>query len=224
MPVSPPGRACRGLLPANESHGEGANLRKDRLAVVLSRDRGLHRPAEVPQPPAGERGRDRQAVVAGSQALVGPRAITTRAVQPLSEEQLLHRPAVSEVAREQRAQLIVGPDPLIQEVDQSVDGRLAADPFEQVSTTERPETQRVIKEAAVLKTDPVCGARPGRGRFRGGAARRLPAEGSGVLLPLASRGACLLRGGGLLLRHGCVHLRRDPAHPAEGRACLPDSG
>src|SRR5579872_1551910 len=49
----------------------------------------------------------------------------------------------------------------------------------------------------------------------------MPAQGGGVFLPGTSRGACLLPGGGLLLRHGCVRLRRDPAHPAEERACLP---
>src|SRR6202020_618175 len=102
---------------------------------------------------------------------------------------------------------------------QPVDGRLAADTFEQARTAEGPEIQRVAPGAAVLKRDPVC-ARPGRGRYRVGATRRLPAERSGVLLPLASSGACLLRGGGLLLRHGCVHLQRDPARPAEERhAC-----
>ena len=161
-----------------------------------------------------------------SQARVGLLAVTTRAAQPLSKEQLLHRPAVRDVAREQRAQLIVVPDPLVQQVNQPVDRRLAADPLEQISTTESPETRRMIQQAAVLKERRMRRVRPGPVRRRGGAGtgRDLPAEGGRVLFPCASCGACLLPRGGLLLRHGCVRLRRDPAHPADERACLPDSG
>jgi len=78
------------------------------------------------------------------QACVGLLAVPTRAAQPLGEEQLLHRPAAGQVAREQRAQLIVVADPLVQQVDQSADRRLAADPLEQTGTAERPETRRMI--------------------------------------------------------------------------------
>jgi hypothetical protein len=83
---------------------------------------------------------------------VGLLAVTRRAAQPLGEEQLLHRPAGREVAREQRAQLIVVPDPLVQQVNQPVDRRLAAGPLEQTGTTESPETRRMIQQAAVLKS------------------------------------------------------------------------
>jgi len=69
---------------------------------------------------------------------------------PGLKEQLRHRPAVRYVAREQRAQLVVVPDPPVQEVNQSADCRLAADPLEQVGTTESPETRRVTQQAAVL--------------------------------------------------------------------------
>ncbi len=160
------------------------------------------------------------------QARVGLLAVTTRAAQPLGEEQLLHRPAASQVAREQRAQLIVVPDPLVQQVNQSVDRQLATDPLEQIATTERPETRRIIQQDAVLKGRRRRRVRPGPVRRRGetGTGRDLPAESGRVLFPCASRGACLLPRGGLLLRHGCVRLRRDPAHPADERACLPDSG
>jgi hypothetical protein len=145
--------AAPGHLPwaADQSHGERADLREDRPAVLGGRDRGLQRPAEVPQPPAGQSGCDRQAVMAVPQAWVSPLAVTTGTAQPLGKEQLLHRPAVSQVAREQRAQLIVALDPLIQDVDQTVDGRLAADPFEQAGTAERLETRRMIQQAAMLK-------------------------------------------------------------------------
>jgi len=172
-PVRSPGGSCRGHLRADQSHGEGADLREDRPAIGLGRDRGLHRPAEVPQPPAGERGRDRQTVVAVSHPRVGVLAETTRTAQPLGEEQLLHRPAAGEVAPEQRAQLIVVPDLLIQQVNQSVDRRLAADALEQIGTTEGPETRRVIQQAAVLKAG------------QAGTGRRLPAQGGRVLLACA---------------------------------------
>ena len=157
---------------------------------------------------------------------MGLLAVTTGAAQPLSKEQLLHRPAASWVAREQRAQLIVVPDPLVQEVNQSVDRRLAADPLEQLSTTESPETRRMIQQAAVLKGNRMRRIRPGPVGCRGGAGagRELPAEGGRELFPSTSCGACLLPRCGLLLGHGCVRLRRDPAHPADERACLPDSG
>jgi len=76
-------------------------------------------------------------------------AVTTRAAQPFSEEQLLHRPAASQVAREQRAQPLVVRDPRIEQVNQPVDGRLAANPAEQISPAEGPETRWMIQQAAV---------------------------------------------------------------------------
>ena len=86
------------------------------------------------------------------QTCVGLLAVAARTAQPLTEEELLHRPAAGQVAREQRTQLPVVREPLIQEVNQSVDRRLTADPLEQISATERPETRRMIQQAAVLKT------------------------------------------------------------------------
>jgi hypothetical protein len=86
---------------------------------------------------------------------MGLLAVTTRAAQPLGKEQLRHRPAVRQFAREQRAQLIVVPDPLIQEIDQSVDRRLTADPFVQISTADGPDTRRVTEQPAVFKTHQI---------------------------------------------------------------------
>ena len=225
-PVPSPGGPCRGHLPVNESHGQGADLREDRPAVVLRRDRGLHRPAEVPQPPAGERGRDRQTVVAVSQACVGLLAVTTRTAQPLARRtasastgRRRGRAGTTDAADRRPRSPHTGGQPVCRS---SADRRSV-------------RTDQYHGKAGNPADDPAgCGAqdpsdarvRPGHVRYRGGAGagRQLPAEGGGVLLPLASCGACLLPGGGLLLRHGCVHLRRDPAHPADERACLPDSG
>ena len=92
-------------------------------------------------------------------------------------------------------------------------------------STERPEARRVIQQAAVLKTRTMRSVRPGHGRLRAGRCRAPAAcAGRWCTSPPASCGPCLLPGGRLLLRHGYVHLQRDPAHPADERACLPDSG
>ena len=50
------------------------------------------------------------------------------------------------VAAEQRTQLIVLLDPLIQEVNQPVDRRLTTDTFEQIGVAEGPESRGVVQE------------------------------------------------------------------------------
>src|SRR6266480_2133190 len=106
----------------------------------------------MPQPSAGQRLRDWLAVVAEAQVRPGHLAVATGATQPLGEEGLLPRLTPIQVPSEQRAQLIVVFDPLIQLVNQPVDGRLTTDAFKQVGTAEGSETRRVPQEAAVLKT------------------------------------------------------------------------
>src|SRR5581483_8085849 len=102
----------------------------------------------MPQPPAGNRLRDWLAAVAEAQVGPGRLAVTMGATQPLGEEDLLPRLAAVQVPSEQRSQLIVVLDPLIQQVNQPVDGRLTTDAVKQIGTAEGPETRRVIQDAA----------------------------------------------------------------------------
>src|SRR5262249_237125 len=158
----------------DQSHGEWADLSKDRPSVTVSRHRGFQCAFAVPEPPAGEFTRDRLVVVAVFQGRPGPLAVTTWAAPPLGEEHLLPRLGASYVAPEEGTQLIRLLDPLVQDVDQPVDRRLTTDPFEQVGTAEGPEPGRVLQERAVLQT--------GAG-LRG----QLPTKGCRVLFPGARR-------------------------------------
>ena len=151
-----PGRPSRGHLLGDERQGQGADLREDRRAVALRDHCGLQRPAEVPQPPVGERRRDGKTVMAVPQAFMGPLAVATRTAQPFTEEELLHRPAAGQVARKQGTQLLVVFDPRVQEVNQRVDRRLTADSLKHAGATEGPESRRVVQQAAVRKGRRMC--------------------------------------------------------------------
>jgi len=73
---------------------------------------------------------------------------------------------VREVAREQGTQLFVILEAVIEAVDEFVDCGLTADPVEEIRTTERPETRRMLQKAPMLKRCRIRSGRRGDVQFR----------------------------------------------------------
>ena len=102
---------------------------------------------------------------------------------------------------------------VVEPVDKIVDRLLTADPLEEIGTTERPETRRMLQEAPVCQRGGSRTVVPCDVGLRTGIGYSLPAQGGRVLLTLAGCGARLLACGGLLLRHGFVHSSGTPRIP-----------
>ena len=133
----------------DECQREGVGLVEDYLSLVLCGDGNAQRLPEVPEPSAGDRTGDRDALVPVVQAAVRLLAVPGRAAEPFGEEELLHGSPVGEVAREERTQALVVLEPVVEGVDQPVNRRLPTDPIEQPVVTERPEARRVLQQDTV---------------------------------------------------------------------------
>ena len=126
--------------------------------------------------------------------------------QPLGEEQLLPRLSGGCVPPEQRAQQS---SPSIPSYRRSTSRSTVGWP---PIRSNSPVSRKGRRPGALFRK-PRC-ARPG-----GWARCLLSAEGGGVLSPPRARRRVPFSRGALLLRHGCVHLRRDPARsPTKGHA------
>ena len=82
-----------------------------------------------------------------------------------AEEELLHRPAVSEVAREQGTQLLVVLEPLIQQVNESVDRRLLTLQREVSDTEDRLKRLYRSIEDGIVELDDILRERTATLKF-----------------------------------------------------------
>jgi hypothetical protein len=106
------------------------------MTRLVVRHRRVERLAEMREPLLGERAGDGQQVVAMLERQVG--------------EALLRLALVAEIAAEERPQLDVGVDSVVEPVDERLDRGTASDALEETATYEGAVRLRVGKESTVL--------------------------------------------------------------------------
>jgi len=100
-------------------------------------------------------GNEQQPIMAMLERQMGAVAVPALAAQPFAEEAFLRLALIREIAPKERPQRGVGFDPVIEPVDQRIDGGAADDTGEEIAAGQGAMSLAMSQESTVLHTLPT---------------------------------------------------------------------